>query len=302
MTTKQTDKPQQGLTSQGPPPASQTQAVGPVQQRTILENVTERVTVLTDRQELHLPANYSAANALREAWLILQQTENKDHQPVLTACTRESIQNCLFEMVILGLNPAKKQCYFIARGKALTLYRSYFGSMMLTKDLANASDVWAEVIYEGDEFEYAILGNRRSVMKHVQKLANIGKALVGAYCVIEFSDRPSYTEIMTIDQIHKSWEKSQTGGKVHAEFPDQMAKRTVIARACKYLINSTRDDNLRIQVARKVEEIADENDLQEEIAQNANRTPIDISAAKEVPAVMVGDENAGKPVEEEPPF
>jgi recombination protein RecT len=38
---------------------------------------------------------------------------------VLQACTRDSIANALLDMAVQGLNPAKKQGYFIAYGKQL---------------------------------------------------------------------------------------------------------------------------------------------------------------------------------------
>lgn len=48
---------------------------------------------------------------------------------------------------------------------------------------------------------------------------------------------------MTINQIKKAWAMGATGGnsQAHRDFPDQMAKKTVISRALKVIINSSND-------------------------------------------------------------
>ena len=85
----------------------------------VFDVVEGRVEKLSKSGELHLPGDYSAANALKSAWLILQSTLDRDKKPVLTSCTRDSIANALFDMIVQGLSPAKDQCYFIAYGNQL---------------------------------------------------------------------------------------------------------------------------------------------------------------------------------------
>lgn len=69
-----------------------------------------------------------------------------------------------------------------------------------------------------------------------------------AYAVVEQEDGESYTEIMTWAQIQKSWSKSRSKDQtVHKEFPDQMAKRTVINRACKMFFNTSDDSDMMIE-------------------------------------------------------
>ncbi len=46
---------------------------------------------------------------------------------------------------------------------------------------------------------------------------------------------------MTKKQIDKSWSKAKTKN-VQNDFPEEMAKRTVINRAAKYLINTSNDN------------------------------------------------------------
>ena len=78
-----------------------------VSEKNISDGVLARVAELEKTGGLQIPRNYSAANAIKSAWLILQNTVDRDKHPVLTACTKESIANALLDMVIQGLAPGK---------------------------------------------------------------------------------------------------------------------------------------------------------------------------------------------------
>jgi len=240
--------------------------------------VAEKVRQFQERGEIHFPANYSPENALKSAWLVLQETTDKNGKPVLQACTKNSIANSLLNMVVQGLTPAKNQGYFIAFGQQLVFMRSYFGTMAVTKRVTGAKDIFAQVVYEGDEFEYEIEFGRKKVTKHVQKIENVnGDKIVAAYCTIVFDDDRWYTEIMTMDEIKRAWEMSRTkGGKTHKEFPQEMAKKTVINRTCKMYLNSSDDSNLVIEHFYRTDESAEEAQIQEEIDENANQETIDV--------------------------
>lgn len=240
--------------------------------------VAEKVRQFQERGEIHFPANYSPENALKSAWLVLQETTDKNGKPVLQTCTKNSIANSLLNMVVQGLTPAKSQGYFIAFGQQLVFMRSYFGTMAVTKRVTGAKDIFAQVVYEGDEFEYEIEFGRKKVTKHVQKIENVnGDKIVAAYCTIVFDDDRWYTEIMTIDEIKRAWNMSRTkGGKTHKEFPQEMAKKTVINRTCKMYLNSSDDSNLVIEHFNQTDESAQEAQIQEEIDENANQEMIDV--------------------------
>jgi len=139
--------------------------------------VATRVREFENNGELTFPANYIPQNALKAAWLILQETQNMDHKYVLDFCTKESIANALLGMVVQGLNPDKKQCYFIAYGTKLTLQRSYFGSVAVAKMVnPNIETIFGEPVYEGDEFEYSKVRGRDVITKHNQKIENVNKS------------------------------------------------------------------------------------------------------------------------------
>lgn len=247
----------------------------------VVEDVGKQIEFLQKEGKLALPPNYSSENALMSAWLILQETVDKDKNPVLSSCTRPSIVNSLLDMCIQGLNPSKQQCYFIAYGKRLACMRSYFGSIAIVKNLAGAKDVYREIIYIGDEFTYAIQNGNKRIVSHTQKFANINRdKIAGAYCTILFEDGREFTEIMTTDQIKKAWKKSKMDpereGSAHKEFPEEMAKRTVIQRACKGYINSSSDDALLLAAFNRADEISTEVEVADAIKEKSNKQVIDI--------------------------
>jgi recombination protein RecT len=175
--------------------------------------------------------------------------KDKSNLPVLKTCTPDSLANALFNMVVQGLNPAKRQCSFIVYGDKLTMQREYAGSIALARRYSSMKNIYAGVIYKGDVFEYAIdtTTGMKKITAHAQRMENLDDAkIIGAYAVVTFDDGGVNTEIMTMAQIQKSWEQGPTKGQspAHKNFPGEMAKKTVINRACKLLIASSDDSVL----------------------------------------------------------
>jgi len=249
--------------------------------------VAGKVKQFQEAGELHFPPNYSPENAMKSAWLTLQGIQDKNKKPALEVCTKDSIANSLLDMVVQGLNPSKKQGYFIVYGQALTFQRSYFGTMAVTKQVSGARSIDAAVIYEGDEVDYEMQNGRITNLTHKQKFGNIDKEkITGAYATIVFSDDNVYHELMTIDEIRQAWSKAQfwvkgakkeKEGSTHDEFKQEMAKKTVINRACKKFLNSSNDSNLTLDHFNRQDEAVEEAKAQEEINENANSEVIDAS-------------------------
>jgi len=216
----------------------------------VVDRVSERVAKFVQSGQLHLPPGYSAQNAMHAAWLILQEVKDSNKRPALEVCTQASIANSLFRMVVRGLDPAKKQGYFIVYGNQLSFQESYFGNIAMAQRMAGVSDVLPIVVYQGDKFELAIERGRYVVEYHKPRMdADAKTPITHAYCIVEFVDgRTPVTEVMRWDQIQTSWKKSRGNpnrdGSPHQEQPDQMAIRTVINRALKRYINASTDAHL----------------------------------------------------------
>ncbi len=89
------------------------------------------------------------------------------------------------------------------------------------------------------------------VTKHETSFENLDNEIVAAYVVIKLANGKETTTVMTKKQIDQSWAKSKMKGSgPQKEFPEEMAKRTVINRAAKALINTSNDNDLFVQAAK----------------------------------------------------
>lgn len=165
-------------------------------QKDITDQVNGKLATLKS-EGLHLPAGYASANALKSAFFELQEVQDRNKKPALEVCTKESIANTLLDMVVQGLSPAKKQCYFIVYGNKLQLNRSYFGTQVVLKRLSNVKDIWANVIYKGDTFDIEIINGRETLKEHKTAFENRDNEIIGAYCIIEKTDGERVLTTMT---------------------------------------------------------------------------------------------------------
>lgn len=262
---------------------------------------------------LSFPADYNVANSLMGAYLILKETEDKNHKPILESCSQASIANSLMDMATLGLSVQKKQGYFIAYGGKCQFQRSYFGNITIARRYG-LKEVNAQVIYEGDKFVYHIEDGVKVLDKHEQDFMNIdNNKIIGAYAVVIMQDGSKSLEVMNMNQIKQSWQQGygyKEGSGTHSKFTDQMAKKTVINRALKGIIN-THGDAFVQEADEHTEDInpADKiaADVAYEIAENSNKEEFIIDeppAIEEKPepkniADVTADEKEKEPVKAE---
>lgn len=230
----------------------------------ISAQVLARVEIFQKSGELRIPKDYSPENALKSAYLILTDPRNN----LLAQCTKESAANALLKMVVWGLSPLKKQCDFIKYGDKLECTPEYTGNIVLAKRYGGLKDIKGNAIFEGDTFEFEVdtTTGRKRILKHTQTLESIGsKNIKGAYAVYEMNDGKMDVEIMNIVQIRDAWNQGATKGAspAHKNFPDQMAIKTVINRACKLIIRGSDDSAL-------FSNDDETNVVDREIAENAN--------------------------------
>ena len=207
--------------------------------------VLDRVKQMQDTQDLSLPKNYNASNALNAAFLELQKVQDRNHRPALEVCSHDSIVKSLLDMTLQGLSPAKDQCYFIVYGRELQMQRSYFGTVAAVKRLDGVKKVRAEVVHEKDDFEIGANEDMELVVKRfVPKFENQDNQIIGAFAMIKTDEGTDFT-VMTKKEIDQSWAQTrQKNNKVQQNFSQQMAKRTVLNRAAKMFINTSDDSDL----------------------------------------------------------
>jgi len=228
-------------------------------QLAVTNTVMEQLTVQLKEKEkkgLKFPANYSVDNAMNAAYLMLKEAVDKNSMPVLEVCSQESVIQSIMQMATQGLNPLKKQCYFVAYGKKCTLVPSYFGTLTILNRVKELKrQPVANVVRQGDVFEYGYdLENdgEQVIYKHETKLENLNNPIIAAYAIIS-TDKERVVEIMSRNELENAWGQGQSwkaakkGGyesSTHKNFPEEMAKKSVLNRASKRLINATDDSSI----------------------------------------------------------
>ncbi len=271
------------------------------------EYIIEKIASLEKNQGLCFPKNYNYQNAIQAAWLLLNGTEDKDNNKALAVCTPDSIANFMLHMVTQGLSVAKKQCYAIVYGNQLTLSRSYFGTLAVVQRLKGVENVYSEVIRKGQEFKIGFIDGVKFVEKHDITFESLDADIIGAYCVIK-TDSGTHTEIMTMKQINTAWSASKTGQHVHKKYPDQMAMRTVINRACKKFVNTSDDSDLLVNAfndttENEYEEATPETEANHIIEDKANskefKAEYSVEQKEEVVDTETGEVQEGEGLETE---
>lgn len=278
--------------------------------RTVVDVVAAKVAGFVKNGEIDLPSEYSVNNAIKSAWLILQGVTDKNDKPALEVCTKDSVANALLDMVVQGLNPAKKQVYFIVYGKTLAAQRSYFGSMAVAKMVQPKIDDFAyAAVYEGDTFKYGITNGKKSVLIHEQELDNVDKKkIIGAYAIaLDKAGDPIRAEIMTMDEITQAWRQSKMhpvndngtikADSVQGKFTADMAMKTVVNKLCKAIVNASSDKALLLERMNHAGELSDRAAAEAEIDEQANTGEvIDIT-----PAIEAAQSGEAEKAEEEAP-
>lgn len=213
------------------------------------KELIQKIQEMAAAGEIVFPENYSYVNAIRSAFMIMEDTKDKSGKSIIERInSQSSISKGIIYMVSMGLNPSKNQVYLIEKHGKLNVVRSYFGTVAMLKRIDNILDVNAEVIFEGDEFSYT-MKQARKIVNHEQSFERLGSKIRGAYATIVYRDSSGVvreaSEVMNEDEIKEAWKASKTKlDGVHKNYPQEMRKRTVLNRACKMHVNTSDDSSL----------------------------------------------------------
>lgn len=156
--------------------------------------------------------------------------------PNLYECTRESIMQSVMLSAQLGLDcgGALGSAYLVPYGKVCQLIIGYRGMIDLARRSGQIASISARAVFDGDtfQFEYGLA----DTLRHVPMVDPDPKKLTHVYAVAHFKDGGHHIEVMTkreVDSIRQRSKASGSGPWVTDYV--EMAKKTVIRRAFKYL-------------------------------------------------------------------
>jgi recombination protein RecT len=130
--------------------------------------------------------------------------------------------------------------------------RMIAGVRKLIRNSGQISDLWAEVVYEKDEFDYQLGLNRNLVHKPAFKMPLKDRGpIVAAYSVAKLKDGSTSFDVMSADEIWDVWRKASkqkdkdsnpTG--MWKDYPSEAFKKTVVKRHSKQLPMATDLDDI----------------------------------------------------------
>ena len=227
-----------------------------LQKKEITDLVMLSISNQIENGEIIVNKDYTWVNEIKLAWLMFLELVDKNKQPAISVCTKESIVNAFIKMIVSGLHVSKKQVYFIVHGNKLTLMDSYFGTMSKLERAVNVLSIGNMVVFEGDQFEIGVnpeIG-RYEVFSHKTKPENFDISKINyAYSIIRYEKNgveQKSVAIMTKAQIILAWKQGygySDNSKVHNNFTDEMCKKTVFSRNAKLIVNSSNDEDLMNQ-------------------------------------------------------
>lgn len=198
-----------------------------------------------------LPQDFNRARFVQNCVALVQDKEDLARFP------QAKLVPVLLKGAYLGLDFFNGECYAIPYGQQLQFQPSYKGLVKLAKRFSKRplNDVYAHIVRDGDEFESGVEDGHEYVQFKPKPFNDA--MIVGAFAVAEYTDGGIKVETMSKTQLDaaKRMSKAQSG-TAWKFFADEMYRKTVIRRLCKYIdldmdANATqvlREDEAEVEV------------------------------------------------------
>lgn len=248
---------------------------------------TKKEVATTDKKELTMSGYFTSeldriSGALPDSFnkqrFALNFVSLIQDKPELQKYSKEVLATALVRSAQDNLDALNNEVYiYKGYNDKLTYTPSYKGlrKMAIEKSVRPIKDIYAKPIYDGDTVEETFMdGEAKLVYKsNFMKRGN----WIGVFAVCVFKDNSEIYELMDMADINAIKAKSRNSG-AWKDFPQEMAKKSVIRRLCKQITLDFRDkeqadmftgvdefiDDPKEQAAKDVEENANQMDLNAE--------------------------------------
>ncbi len=185
-----------------------------------------------------LPKHLTADRIIQMATTLIVRT------PAIADCSVESLVGAVMQASILGFKPvaALGECYFVPyrnnkNGKTEVQFQiGYKGYLSLARQSGEILTVYAEVVREGDDFDYEL--GLHPKLTHKPKAGS--DALVShVYAVVHYKSGGYNFVVLSLNEVEKYRRRSQSqrsglAGAWQSDY-EAMAKKTAIRRLVPYL-------------------------------------------------------------------
>lgn len=172
--------------------------------------------------------------------------------PKLSSCSFPSIVGAMLQGVQLGLEPGPLGHVFFVpywnnktRGNECQLQVGYQGLIELARRSSAVSHIFADVVYERDEFTFHYGSGQQ--LRHKPSFTGDRGKPVASYMFVRFSDGAEHFHVMSIEEINAIMARSKSrdkAGNVTGPWATdwaEMAKKTVLRRGIKYVPKSVEE-------------------------------------------------------------
>lgn len=222
--------------------------------------------LLSDIQKGAIKAipGYNVQTEVYSALMKIAQTKDRNGKPALDVCTKDSICVALKDLVILGLSITKDQGYFIVYGNQLYLQKSYFGNQYVFSRFFPNLKPTVNVAFEGDDISYMHddIYDFDYIKVNKAEIENRNNPIRCAYGSIVDITKEKKVDgcVMSWKEIEACWAHGKSTN-VQKEFPQEMAKRTLLNRMLKnYIKSSTNQDDAVVRAYLRTTENEFENE------------------------------------------
>jgi recombination protein RecT len=181
-----------------------------------------------------------AGKAMSAERLIKMFAMAASRSPLILQCTAMSVLDCMTKCAELNLMPGTLGAVYLIPylNRKTGVYElqfilGYRGMMALARRSGDISTISAEVVRNGDEFEFehGIETKFRHKPKGIQ-----GASVTHAWALCKFKDGSHQLTVMTREEIEGIKSRSRAGNSgPWVTDPAEMAKKTALRRLCKYL-------------------------------------------------------------------
>lgn len=184
-----------------------------------------------------LPTHLSPERYCRIATTALRKN------PALQKCSQESVFKCLLDLSSVGLEPDGRNAHLIPFKNECTLIIDYKGLVQLVKKSGEVNKIHADVVCEEDHFIF----NKGEVTTHQVDYKKERGEAYAAYAEVTYKDGSTQAVVMSKKDIEGIRARSKAGKSPSSPWAtdwDEMAKKTVFKRLCKWLNLSPEAQNV----------------------------------------------------------
>lgn len=181
------------------------------------------------------PAHVSAARIIGAAVMAARSN------PALLDCKEGTILRAVIQCCQYGLEPDTplQQCHILPYKKEAKLIVGYRGLIALAYNTGLVAGITAIPVYTNEDFEYRMTA-QGAILNHIPMIEGDKGDFRAVYCMVKLVDPQAdvIIQVMSLDQVNHIMMKSPSRNSNNSPWKqdfDQMAIKTVIKRALKYM-------------------------------------------------------------------